>query len=222
MRDKMISTKGNEGGFLAAEMIMLLAMLVVFLVGVVALAMEGVNTMQPAGGKTRLADEGTRLLDRIQALAHGAQVVALRPTESERGPRSEGLLFAADLDGSGGTFVELEDGSRVILRGLQVVDIFQGSPGSLIAAIWEDEQSTDRVVLSDMLDPGDAPAFSVDYLASGGRWAEMGEVPPRGLEIESMKVKVRLRSAGESGTFSRLIHLKSPALAAELPSPVTK
>ena len=222
MRDKMFSNKGNEGGFLAAEMIMLLAMLVVFLVGVVALAMEGVDTVQPAGGKTRLADEGTRLLDRIEALAHEAQVVALRPTESERGPRSEGLLFAADLDGSGGTFVELEDGSRVILRGLQVVDIFQGSPRGLTAVIKEDEQSTDRVVLSDMLDRDDPPAFSVDYLLSGGRRAEMGEVPPRGLSIDSIKVKVRLRSAGESRTFSRVIRLETPALAAKLPSPVTE
>lgn|GEM_PF-5245012 len=192
-----------ERGFISLDMILLLVILAAFLVGVVGLTARGVSSFQPAKGSAEIREEADRLLDRLEAMVTGAKAVS--PNRSRSGP----FAFVADLDGSGGTVRVARSAAE--LSGLEVVLLERPSEGSrkLVAAVRGDGSSTgDMVVLTKMLDPRSPHAFAavcilVEKVGSNTKHP--------GASVGSVRFSVRLASSGESGTFTRLVRLSSPA-----------
>ena len=205
---RLIAPNGEESGFSVVEMLLLIAVLVVSLVGVVALMGKSVSNFS-AGGGTKLYEEGTRLLDRIEALVSGARVIAL--AYPDRGPSAAtGFLeFAADLDGSGGHVSE--KGSALEIYGMERVGIDRASARKLVAHVLGESCEASEVVLSSSLDPRDPRAFEVRYTAQGDRVLDIAETNVKELKIRALRVSIKLRAHGEARGFTRVIHLNSPA-----------
>ncbi len=209
----------REDGFSTWEMVLLLAVIALFLFGVVILSSRGLSSVQPSKGDTEMNREATRLLDRIQALVTSAKAF-LRGADDPPVLEDLRLFFVADLDGSGGS-VRLLEGGGMTSKGLETVEIAR-SIGSrqlrevatgrvLYVSVTGDSLKTSVKVLTSMLDPTDPRAFLVEYSGEDGRRIELGKVQAGASPITAVSVSVRLRSRGESRRFTRLITLKQPA-----------
>jgi len=77
MRERKFPNAGKDEGFSTVEMIILLAVLAVFLAGVVILTARGVSTFDPAKGATRLYHESNLLFDRLGALLSSGRAISL-------------------------------------------------------------------------------------------------------------------------------------------------
>lgn len=189
-------------------MLLLLAILVVFLVGVVALTAAGVSSFQSARGSARLQEEADRLMDRIEAMVSGARAVS--PGGTTGGP----FNFVADLDGSGGQVrvaAGASGGTVLSTSGLETVSLYRSSPSArrLLAAVRGRSSGSGVVVLTSMLVPADPRAFRVECLSGTGQPVAEGTGAKAG--VGEVRVTVRLASGGESRSFTRLIHLSEPA-----------
>jgi hypothetical protein len=202
-RGKRLNGRRFERGFISLDMILLLVILAAFLVGVVGLTARGVSSFQPAKGSAEIREEADRLLDRLEAMVTGAKAVSWNMS------RSGSFAFVADLDGSGGTVKVARSSAE--LSGLEVVLLERPSESSrkLVAVVRGDDSSTgDTVTLTTMLDPRSPHAFVAVPV--------LGEKPDTntessGASVGSVRFSVRLASSGESGTFTRLVRLSSPA-----------
>jgi len=192
-----------ERGFISLDMILLLVILAAFLVGVVGLTARGVSSFQPAKGGAEIRDEADRVLDRLEAMVTGAKAVS--PNSS----RSGSFAFVADLDGSGGTVKVARSAAE--LHGLEAVLLERPSESSrkLIAVVrGGDSSAGGTVTLTTMLDPRSPHAFVAVCI--------LGEKPGSNAKnstasVGTVRFSVRLASSGESGTFTRLVRLSSPA-----------
>ncbi len=202
-------TRRPDGAFISVDMLLLLAILVVFLVGVVALTAAGVSSFQSAKGSARVQEEAGRLMDRIEAMVSGARAVS--PGRTTGGP----FDFVADLDGSGGQVRAAADasgGTVLSTSGLEMVSLYRSSTSSrrLLTAVRGSSSGSRVVVLTSMLDPADPRAFGVECLSGTGRRVADGTGAKA--EVGEVRVTVRLASGGESRSFTRLVHLSEPAL----------
>jgi hypothetical protein len=202
-------------------MVLLLAVIALFLFGVIALTGRGLSSVQPSKGDAEMNREAKRILDRVQALVVGAKVFLAGPGAPLA--KNVQLLFAADLDGSGGKLELKKDASGFRSKGLETVDILRSDGSSrregipsgrfLVARVLGDSGKTSQNTLTSMLDPSDPKAFQVEYRGEDGRPVDLGEAARSASLISAVRVSVRLRSRGESRRFTRLIRLEAPARA---------
>jgi hypothetical protein len=204
-------------------MVLLLAVIALFLFGVIALTGRGLSSVQPSKGDAEMNREAKRILDRVQALVVGAEVFLAGPGA----PPADNvqLLFVADLDGSGGKLEVNQGGSGFVSKGLETVDILRSDGSSrregipagrfLVARVQGDSGKTSQNTLTSMLDPADPQAFRVEYRGEDGQSVDLAAAARSASLISAVRVSVRLRSRGESRRFTRLIRLEAPARAVQ-------
>lgn len=218
MREKRPFATAGRKGFIAAEMVLLLIMLVAFVTGVVFLVDGGVSTFDSAKGQTRLSDESARILDRIGAMLGSARAISLAQPSLDPADNSGRLVFVADLEGTGGGVTLQKGADEIAGTGLETVAVYRAStrPRELQVAVADSSDRARRVTLSSMLDPASGNAFTVDYLSRGGEKIDTLTANTVGLEVGSIRVKVRLRSGRDSGSFARLFNLEKPLEARQV------
>ncbi len=212
MREKRAFVIAGRKGFISAEMVLLLIMLVVFLAGVVLLVNGGVSTFDAAKGQTRLSDESARILNRIGAMLNSARTISLLQPSLDPADNSGRLLFVADLDGTGGSVTLQKGADEIPGTGLETVGVYRPSTRAreLQVAVADSSGIARKVTLSSKLDPASGNAFTVDYLSRGGEKIDPSTARTAGLEVGAVRVNVRLNSGRDSGSFVRLFHLEEP------------
>ncbi len=212
MCEKRAFVTAGRKGFIAAEMVLLLIMLVAFLAGVVLLVNGGVSTFDSAKGQTRLSDESARILDRIGAMLGSARTISLAQPSLDPADNSGRLVFVADLEGTGGGVTLQKGADEIRGAGLETVAVYRPStrPRELQVAVADSSDRARRVTLSSMLDPASGNALTVDYLSRGGEKIDLLTANAAGMEVASIRVKVQLDSGRDSGSFARLYRLEKP------------
>lgn len=205
MREKRAFVIAGRKGFISAEMVLLLIMLVVFLAGVVLLVNGGVSTFDAAKGQTRLSDESARILNRIGAMLSSARTVSLAQPSLEPAFNSRRLVFTADLDGAGGK--------------PETVALYRPSsrPGELVALVGDRSEGARKVILTSMLDPASRAALKVEYYGEAGdRFDTRAGSVVGARVVGSIRVRIRLLSGGDTRSYGRLFHLPAPLPSEQL------
>jgi hypothetical protein len=196
----------REKGFMAAEMILLLLMLVAFLAGVVLLVDRGVSTFDSERGDRGIAEEADRVFEGLEALLGSARVVSLEQQGLDPVFNRNRLVLLAELDGTGPTTGAIEPAENE----LAVIRQAPGNPGELQVLVGGGTGGAGESELSTMLDAGRTDPFTVEYFAPGGEKIGPSDAGDPLLRVGSVRVRLWLRSGGTAERSSRLIELAEP------------
>jgi hypothetical protein len=212
MRGPVHGMRAPGRGFIPAEMILLLLMLVAFLAGVVLLVERGVSTFDSGKGDSSLAGESERVFEGLEAIIGSARAVSLEQPGLDPGFNRGRLVLVAELDGSGpggGTGEpDLSENEVVLVR------VRPSRPRELQVLVAGGTGGAGETVLSSLLDWARPAPFSVEYMGLNGE--KIGPAAPEApvLSVGSIRITLWLRSGDRSERFSRLIVLDEPLLAA--------
>lgn len=204
------------------ELLLLIVLTVAFCGGLVAASWRGASTVDSGSGSSEIREEADRLLDRIEAVLREA--IAVSPGQPGRLPQADDgrLAVATDLDGSGGS-VEPMYGVSTANDGYQLIVLRRLTPGSsrLVARVFDDNDWSEDVTLTSMLDTEDPDAFSATCLAADGEEILIEDGVCLGNEakaVYSIRVSIRLRSGTDAFSSGRLVAFSKPVPVVQLKS----
>ncbi len=211
MRRTGRGTRARGMGFIPAEMVLLILMLVAFLAGVVLLVDDGVSTFDSREGDSGLSAEADRVFDGLEALLGSARAVSLEQPGLDPSFNRTRLVFIAELDGTGPMSGVLD------LRENEVVEVrYTDITPRLEVLVNGGTGGAGPSTLTTMLDTDRAVPFTVEYLAPGGEALGPARVGDPQLKVGSVRVKIWLETGDRSQRFSRMIELDEPLPAAPM------
>jgi hypothetical protein len=220
LRTPRIKGSRSEHGFALWEMIVLLAVLAVFLAGVIVLASNGIQSLQRENADRPMSEKGEALMDRLEELTREAIVIYVSPTPYWLSTfiinKKEEILFAADLDGDASqkeinAFVSGGESTG----GIEGVRVAQpdDAANELVARIRGTEVGDKQVVLTRILDAQNEPAFEVKYQVGKKGNLSKAElaVLSGGQRVTGLHIYLKLRDRGKTLDLDRAFRLNSPA-----------
>ena len=223
MRLARLRRAQNDRGFALWEMLVLLVVLALFLSGVIVLASKGIESLQPKSADRQLREQGETLMGRLEALAREAIVIySYRLPASDPSSlvqHSDGILFAADLDGDAPksaveTFVasnsaDIADGR---IEGVSITQPYAAST-ELVARVSAGDVKDKTVILTKILDAGRPPAFWVEYQAGNKRVLSEADLAgvSGGIRITGLHLYLKLEDRDKTLELDRAFKLRNPA-----------
>ncbi len=221
MRLARLRRAQNDRGFALWEMLVLLAVLALFLSGVIVLASKGIESLQPKSADRQLREQGETLMGRLEALAREAIVIYGPPASdlSSVTQPNRGILFAADLDGSAtksavDAFVA-GGGDDTPVEGIEDISVTQlyGASTEIVARVTGADVKNKEVILTKVLDARHPPAFRVEYEAGDKRVLREEDlaVASPDLRVTGLHVYLKLEDRGKTLELDRAFKLNNPA-----------